>query len=357
MPGKRSGLSAALKNRLRALVAVLAIGLIAVTSLGSVALLQAWRADRDARSARGKELAAAALAALAEDPERGVLLAIEAVRATRQSDGVVTPEAEGALHAALAASHSRLFIPSVGGPLAWSPDGSFVTTSGLQPGAIEMRANASGDLVRSFHAHRSAITDIAMSTDGRSFATTGEDGCLKVWETASGARTAELCGFGAAKGVSIDAGRASAVWPEEHLARVIEAATGAEVLKLEVQSPGDTSLDPAGQRIAVVADPQVEVYDLLGGRQVFAPIRVGANDDVWPIARVAWSPDGGQIATASGASADLWSALDGRHIAQFGYPGSFEDIAWSGDSRRLGTAGWDGAVRVWDAVDDRGRSL
>ena len=61
------------------------------------------------------------------DPERSVLLARKAVDTTRSSDGTVLKEAEEALHRAVVASRLELEVSGVGGNLAWSPSGVFVT--------------------------------------------------------------------------------------------------------------------------------------------------------------------------------------------------------------------------------------
>ena len=55
------------------------------------------------------------------------MLATEAVGATRSADGTVLREAEEALHRAVVASRLDLEVPGVGGLLAWSPRGVFVT--------------------------------------------------------------------------------------------------------------------------------------------------------------------------------------------------------------------------------------
>jgi hypothetical protein len=71
------------------------------TGLTLVANGQREQATREARVASARELAAAAVANLDVDPERSILLAVEAVERTRSVDGLVLPEAEEALHRAV----------------------------------------------------------------------------------------------------------------------------------------------------------------------------------------------------------------------------------------------------------------
>jgi hypothetical protein len=60
-----------------------------------------------ARLAFTRELAAAALSSLEIDPERSILLALQAVATTQGFDGTVLPEAQEALHRSLLSSQVR----------------------------------------------------------------------------------------------------------------------------------------------------------------------------------------------------------------------------------------------------------
>ena len=98
------------------------------------------------------------------DPELSILLAIEAVRTTRSSDGTVLPEAEEALHRAVVASRLELEVPGAGGALAWSPTGVFVTEGPEGSGMIDIRDGESGESVLSFQGHDGDINDVAFSS-------------------------------------------------------------------------------------------------------------------------------------------------------------------------------------------------
>ena len=132
-------------RRLRGLVAVFAAAALIAGSLTVVATNQSGRAEREARIAKARELATAAVANLEVDPELSVLLAIEAVQTTRSSDGTVLPEAEEALHRAVVASRLELEVPGVGGRLAWSPAGVFVTEGPEDSGIIDIRDGETGE--------------------------------------------------------------------------------------------------------------------------------------------------------------------------------------------------------------------
>src|SRR5204862_6173055 len=95
-------------------------------------------------------------------------------------------EAEEALHRALVSSRVELEVPGVGGNLAWSSAGVFVTEGPEGSGVIDIRDGETGDSVRSFQGHDGDVTDVAFSADGSRLASTGEDGTLKVWDPSTG---------------------------------------------------------------------------------------------------------------------------------------------------------------------------
>jgi WD40 repeat protein len=70
---------------------------------------------------------------------------------------------------------------------------------------------------------------------------------------------------------------------------------------------------------------------------------------------VAWSPDGGLLATVSeDGTARVWDAVTGATRSTLsGHGGAVQAVAWSPDGGLLATASGDGTARVWDAVTGR----
>lgn len=75
----------------------------------------------------------------------------------------------------------------------------------------------------------------------------------------------------------------------------------------------------------------------------------------WRTAAVAWAPNGRTLAAGHGPEVWLWSA-DGRLQRRLqAHSRQVNGLAWAPDGRRLASAGWDGAVDIWDP--QRGRLL
>jgi WD40 repeat protein len=317
---------------------------------GALAVRASSRAEREARVATARELAAASVANLEADPERSILLALEAVDRTRSVEGSVLPEAEEALHRAVVASRIVLSVPGVGGALDWSPDGGlFVSEGPDETGVVDIRDAETGDSVRSFPGHDPDVNDVAFSPDGSTLATTGDDGTARVWDPATGEELESVtrpAGEVWGPSFSPDGSLLAASWRDEGVVRVLDLATHS-VREIDPGGPPRvTSFSPDGQwlAIAVAGSPEAAVVDASSGERVFTLQHPTTN-----IVDVQWSPDGNWVATTSAdTTTRIWDATTGNlRSTLFGHTGAVYTADWSPDSTHLVTGSADGTAKVW----------
>jgi WD40 repeat protein/DNA-binding SARP family transcriptional activator len=344
-------------RRLRGIVAAVTAAALVASVLTVVAVDQRSEARREARMATARELAAAAVANLEIDPERSILLAMEAVKTTRSSDGTVLAEAEEALHRAVVASRVLMSVPGVGGRLDWSPTGNVFATEGSDgSGVVDIRDVETGRSLRSFPGHDGDITDVAFSPEGSMLATTGVDGFLRVWDPSDGTLLTEVSGVGVAQGTSFsdDGKLVAAAWPEEGTVRVVDTSTDHVVRTFgDLLGANSTSFGPGAARIAVstVQTVQNERFSRVYLVDVAssARLRVGGLG-VRQIADLAWSPDGDLVAAGADANLLVWEAATGelRHELA-GHAGFISSVEWRPDPSNpaLVTGAEDGTARVW----------
>jgi WD40 repeat protein/energy-coupling factor transporter ATP-binding protein EcfA2 len=356
-------------RRLHALLAALAIALVVSLVAGAVALGQRNRASDQGRLAEARELAAAANANLDVDPERSILLALEAVDRSRgDSDdrpgGSALPEAEEALHSAVAASRVRLRVPGVGGSLDWSPNGDVFVTEGPElSGVVDIRDARTGESLLTYHGHEVDISDVVFNDDGSLLATAGDDGAARIWDPDTGEelhsmqfqRSDEVSTV-LAPSFSPDSRLFAAAWFDEGVVRVLDLASGRVVREIRsIASPRTTSFDPSGTQLVVASfnEPRVVVFDVASGRELRTLEGLSGK-----VIDADWSPDGESIATAvpSDDSVPVFDARTGRQrLTLVGDGSGLLEVDWSPDGTRLVTGSSGGTVALWQVTGTSGR--
>ncbi|MGH2642188.1 MAG: BTAD domain-containing putative transcriptional regulator [Actinomycetota bacterium] len=346
------------RSRLRALVGVLTAAALVASALTVIAVRQTDRAQREVRSATARELAAASLANLDVDPERSILLALQAV-ATTLEDGITLREAEEALHRAVQADRLLMEIrhPSTAN-VDWSPDGQLVLTGGTWGGQGQNDALLwdadSGDLVRTLSEHAADIDTVAFNHDGSRAATTSSapDNRTIVWDTETGEALLRLPGLGdwtLGASFSPDGERLALVddGGDGGRLRIVDIGTGEERV---IPSGGGPWCYPVfssdGFRIALGAchNGHGVILDATTGLEL---VEVGEENEV--VGGLAFSPDGSRLTgTRSGGIQAVWDARTGKQLFLLD-AGGVTGFAFSADGTKIATGGVDGTARIWDA--------
>ncbi|CAG0932533.1 partial putative serine/threonine-protein kinase PkwA, partial [Planctomycetaceae bacterium] len=355
------------------------------------ALIQRDEAQRQQQLSRSRELAAIALNQLSTEPERSILIALEAISVTH------TFEAEDALRQALQTSRLRQALRSAANIVdaEFSPDGARVATID-HAGQL-----AVWDAVTGRRLVEQATTDragrrVRFSLDGRWLLTLNEDGRVRLWST-DGFRL-----------------KATLQW-EEEFDDAWFSADGTRVLTLgsgraRLWRSGDerpitilndkpvrlTRFSPDGQRIAAATeDRRILVWDAVSGEQLanfptdgdvtdlrllpdhqqlilYGFFKDGAVNlqrvdaatgeiklayDSDQPGGISWRIDltqDGQLVAATGGTPVVWDVASGQALAMLrGQTTEVQQVVFSPDGRRLVTAGYDGEVRIWEAKTGR----
>jgi WD40 repeat protein len=337
-------------RRLRKLMTALAILFGAALVASFWAVRQERKAESAQRESKARELAALALAGLKEDPERSILIGMQAVNATVRFGQAPLPAAEDALQRAIL-SFPKNFRLVHGGPVngvAYSPDGTRVATASSDKTAKVWDAT-NGHLLLTLSGHSARINGIAFSPDGKQLATASDDGAVHLWDASNGRDLMTLSGnSGPVNGVAYSPdGKLLATAQADKTARIWEAKSGRQLLTLNGHSGSVTGVayDFNGGRLATASeDNSAKIWDARDGRLL---VTVRGHSDA--VNAVAFSQDGKTLATASSDNtARLWDSTKGVQIRILRQLGSIKGVAFSLDGKRLATASSDNNARVWD---------
>lgn len=330
-------------RRLRQLVAVLGAATLVTMGLTVFAFTQQQRADRETRIATARELSSAATANLEVDPERAILLALEAVEATRADEGGPIKEAVAALHQAVLASRVVMGVPG-NFPAAFDPEGDLLATSG-EDGVIHLWQVPGGEPGGTLDGHTGPVVQVEITPDGSGLVSSSVDGTARRWDLGS---RREICRFvghtDAVFSMSLSRdGQLLATRGNDDTVRIWDAQSCEERLLLEYSALG-MHFHPEGNRLAFAGwDTEAVVVDVETGEEL---LRAGSGPR-----DVRFSPDGSLLAVAQGDSRTLVVDADTgqTRFTLVGHEGNVETVDFSPDGSLIATGGQDGTVRLWGA--------
>jgi len=241
--------------------------------------------------------------------------------------------------------------------------------------------------------HAAPARALAISRDGARAVTTGDDRTVRLWELAAG--TGRVLGSHQGAGLAVafaPAGDAAASGGADRAVRLFELGGDGRVLGRHAGAVLAVAFTPDGARVVSIGDePAAMVWPRAGGaprvvvhasavtalaispdgREAATGTRGGevlrwAIDGgeprvvarhAGPVRDLAWSPDGGRVASASDDGSALIVDASGRTVTLSGHDDFVRRVAFAPDGRAVVTAGEDGRVRLWDPSSGEGRDL
>ena len=187
--------------------------------------------------------------------------------------------------------------------LAWSPDGTQLAAASAA-GPVTIFKNPEGTKLHELPGHDNGTNCLAWKPSSpTTLATGGQDGKVKLWDTAAGQHTATA--------------ELSKAWVEH----------------LDWRPDSSTLAASAGRDLAFL-NPDASL------RHRFKPAPK-------TLSAIAWQPKGGCLAAAYFGGVCLWDADDFVSQKEFAYGNGIHALVWSPDSKWLVSGNQDPSVHLW----------
>jgi WD40 repeat protein/serine/threonine protein kinase len=255
---------------------------------------------------------------------------------------------------------------------AISPDGKLIAT-GAADGSVHLLDLATGKVLRTFKGHTSRIRLVKFFPDRNILVTVSDGGEIRLWDTATGK---ELSSHNlpiklSRAAVSPD-GKVVAGSLDTDVVRLWDVASGKEKVALM----GDPTVQalafsPDGKVLATGTPPgTVRLWDAATGKAFvrLEPARTDRNDPgglragnlfaAWGVGTdqsIAFSPDGRRLACATGEKIiSVWDIESGKEVQSLLNPGGTVGIVtFSPDGRQLVTVSEDNTLRAWSPTQGK----
>lgn len=237
--------------------------------------------------------------------------------------------------------------------IAFSPTGESLIAGGRQATAVWNLARPRAELLGG---HLGAVTAVAFSSDGRTFASAGADRTIILWDYpvpprfgqslathTHGAAHIAISPDGATIASGGDSGQIFVSDRDGVLRHVLPANAGVK----------DLVFDPQGRDLAAAyGDGSIRLWDVASGRSVGPPIR----NPQGAVYSIAFDHTGTRLVSGGAdGTVRLWDVRTRNELGRplTGNSGAVWAVAFSPDGTRIAAAGDGRTILLWDAQTER----
>ncbi|MFN6485939.1 MULTISPECIES: serine/threonine-protein kinase [unclassified Nostoc] len=210
-------------------------------------------------------------------------------------------------------------------------------------------------LTNTLQAHENSVLSVAISPDGKTIASSGDDRTIKLWNLATGKPISSLKGHFQRVNVVVISpdGKLLVSASDDNTIKIWNLATRKQIRTLMGHSDSVHALAISADSETLVTgsdDNTIKIWDLATGEQ----IRTLAGHTFW-VRSVAISPDGVILASGSfDKTIKIWNLTKGYPIRTLeGNSQTVTTVAISPDGKTLASGGRDRTIKLWNLATGR----
>ncbi|MEM1167981.1 MAG: WD40 repeat domain-containing protein [Cyanobacteria bacterium P01_H01_bin.35] len=232
--------------------------------------------------------------------------------------------------------------------VAISSDGKTIASSSYD-GMIKIWHLPTGELILSIDAHTDVVESLAISPNGKILISGSWDDCVKFWNLSNGNLIHAInLNSDDIKAVAIAPdGDTLAIGSYRGFIKLWSLKTGTEILRFQHYSPViSLAFSPNGETLASGGkNGKLKIWEVKTGTEKYS---LDAHDrSIWSIA---YHPNGETIASGSqDRTIKLWQAETGKKVGTFkGHSKAVFSIAFSPDGKTLASGSYDSKILLWE---------
>ncbi|QMS92262.1 protein kinase [Nostoc edaphicum CCNP1411] len=233
--------------------------------------------------------------------------------------------------------------------VAISPDGKTIASSG-DDRKIKLWNLATGSPISSFNTYSQQVNAVVISPDGKTLVSGNDDNTIKIWNLGTGKQIRTLTGHSdSVHALAISADSQTLLsGSDDNTIKIWDLATGEQIRTLVGHTFWVRSVAMSQDNVILASgsfDKTIKIWNLIKGYSIRT---LEGNSQT--VTTVAISPDGKTLASGSrDRTIKLWNLATGKEIRTLvGHVNTVTTVAFSADGKMIASGSRDRTIKLWN---------